>query len=410
MDDDQAEQHHQQDGPERAFWAILAKASNLHTYNPVTALSEERTFRSWLGPRSGVVLVIVLHTLLIRAWGISESFWMLDDQVRDWQLAIGPWRMLPLTGVPSNAGGTTLGPVYYWVLWLIAHTIGVWTDRLPHAGGIGLAIVQSMADGFFFAALWKKTRSGWLALAIALFVASQPSEMALTVAMSKPPLAMAFIKVAIAIVLLQGESIWWTVAGTAAAWLALQSHSTAIFFAAPVILSFTVSPIVDGRWRTAWSRACTSMGVILLLEIPYLLALAGGEGVRPGKAIESVAEAIRRPGTIHIGRTFNEVTNAAGFLLLSPWQPGWFRFFVAGCVLVTAIRFRRDCSLLSVTVIPLLLFLLGFSVYQFPFDAYYAMAVMCPLALTIGFALTAWRPSARFVGVALAIAVLACQP
>src|SRR5262245_23791873 len=102
---------------------------------------------SWLGPRSGAILLLVAYAILIRAWGVSESFWLLGDQVRDWTIASGPWRDLPLGGVPSNAGGTTLGPIYYWVLWLIVRLVGPWTGGLPHAGGIGLAIVQAVADG-----------------------------------------------------------------------------------------------------------------------------------------------------------------------------------------------------------------------------------------------------------------------
>lgn len=43
---------------------------------------------------------------------------MLADQIRDWRIALGAFRDLPLVGTPSTAGGVSLGPVYYWLLWL----------------------------------------------------------------------------------------------------------------------------------------------------------------------------------------------------------------------------------------------------------------------------------------------------
>ncbi len=99
------------------------------------------------------------YLVFLRTRGVSVSFWLLGDQIRDWSVALGSWSDLPLAGTPSVAGGTTLGPVFYWTLWGIRHAVGPWTDNLPHAGSIGLSIIQSFADGVLLAALWKRLGS-----------------------------------------------------------------------------------------------------------------------------------------------------------------------------------------------------------------------------------------------------------
>jgi hypothetical protein len=158
----------------------------------------------WLGARGGVLALVFVYLILIRTRGIADNFWLLGDQIRDWSVALGPWHDLPLSGVPSVAGGTTLGPVYYWTMWVIRHVFGPWTDMLPHAGGIGLSTVQSTADVLLLAALWKKTHSGWLAFAVAVLVATEPFDMSLTAAMWNPELAVALVKVTMALVLIAG--------------------------------------------------------------------------------------------------------------------------------------------------------------------------------------------------------------
>ena len=80
-----------------------------------------------------------------RLSGVSSHFMLLDDQIRDWGVALGPVWDQPLAGAPSMAGGRGLGPVYYWVLWIARVAIGPWVDNLPHAGGIGISLLQGAA-------------------------------------------------------------------------------------------------------------------------------------------------------------------------------------------------------------------------------------------------------------------------
>src|SRR5438105_10467986 len=85
-------------------------------------------------------------TLAVRVWDVQRHFWMLGDQIRDWSIALGPLARLPLVGPPTHVRGYTIGPAFYWILWTIRVTVGPWFHNLPHAGGIGQAILQSAAD------------------------------------------------------------------------------------------------------------------------------------------------------------------------------------------------------------------------------------------------------------------------
>ena len=99
-----------------------------------------------------IALNILLFSYLVwfRTAGLSQTFWIYADQIRDWQIALKPLTDLPLVGPPSLAGGNTAGPVYYWVLWAIARTLGPFMDYLPHAGGVGVAVLQTIGDCAMF--------------------------------------------------------------------------------------------------------------------------------------------------------------------------------------------------------------------------------------------------------------------
>src|SRR5205085_1053972 len=109
--------------------------------------------------RFAIFALIFSFTLVIRVRGISSHFWMLGDQIRDWSIALGPFSTLPLVGPPTHVGGYTIGPAFYWLLWTIRVLVGPWFDNLPHAGGIGQAMLQSAVDALLAAAVWHRTRS-----------------------------------------------------------------------------------------------------------------------------------------------------------------------------------------------------------------------------------------------------------
>jgi hypothetical protein len=61
-----------------------------------------------LGPSTRHALAgfaLLAYVLWLRTHGIAEGFWLRGDQIRDWAIALRDLTDLPLSGVPSTAGG-----------------------------------------------------------------------------------------------------------------------------------------------------------------------------------------------------------------------------------------------------------------------------------------------------------------
>ena len=152
--------------------------------------------------RISIPLLTFALTLFLRVRGISRHFAMLGDQIRDWGIALGPFSELPLVGPATHVGGYTIGPAFYWILWAIRVTVGPWFSNLPHAGGIGQAIVQSAADALLLVAIWRRTGSVWIAVAAIILIATAPHDLALAALVWNPMMGSALAKIATALVLL----------------------------------------------------------------------------------------------------------------------------------------------------------------------------------------------------------------
>jgi hypothetical protein len=371
--------------------------------------------RKWISSSSFVVAALVfVFTVVLRTRHITETFELLGDQVLYWNIALRPWRDLPLGGGPSSVGGTTIGPAFIWTMWGIRHVIGPWTSYLPHAGGIGLSIIQSIADALLALAVWRRFGSLPLALAITLFTATAPEDMSLSASIWNPPLAVAFVKISIACVLAAGTdaSIWWAAGATAAAILAVQCHSSAVFFAAPAIFSLSIREWFAGRRIRLLQTACVSLAMVLLLEAPYLLDLARNRGkqTRPEVVVANVSYTIQHPGTLRPRAASAGVLNAAHAILVRPWTFRWLGAALAACAVVAAFRARRDLPLACITVVPPLAAIVGFSFWQGTYEFYWFMILMPGIALMVGIALTAWKPIAPAITLALLLIVLLAQP
>jgi hypothetical protein len=57
-------------------------------------------------PRVAIALLVFALTLAIRIHGISQHFWLLTDQMRDWAIALRPFSELPLVGPPTPTSMT----------------------------------------------------------------------------------------------------------------------------------------------------------------------------------------------------------------------------------------------------------------------------------------------------------------
>jgi hypothetical protein len=410
-------------------------------------------------------LVVFVYLIFIRTRGISQTFWLLGDQILYWRIALGSWRDLPVGGGPSSVGGTTIGPVFCWVLWGIRHLIGPWVHNLPHAGAIGLSIIQSAADAFFFVAIWRRSASVALALAVTLFVASAPYDMALTATVTNPPLAVALVKTAIACVLFErragragrpgraggadtagvaGGAGWvgpdeanravspdppnlphlphlpdlphlpnlWSLGATATAVLAVQAHSSAVFFAVPLIASFVLRELVKGRWTRALRVGAALAAVILVLEAPFLVdrVMHPDKATSPATVVGNVSYTVAHPSALRPAAAFRAGVQACEFILLRPWTFGWMGSFLVLCATIAVYRARRDLTLICATVVPLVAAVVGYSFWQGAYDHYYYLVLAPGVALMIAWALTAWRPIAPYAAIALAALALLAQP
>src|SRR5690349_13910052 len=153
--------------------------------------------------RIALAILFFVYVFAIRTYDIATTFLMLGEQARDWTIALGGITDLPLVGAPSTAGGRGFGPAYYWVLWIGRLILGPFMDNLPHAGGIIVALLQSIADVWLFVALSRRIH--WaLALALCLLIASAPFDIAISSLIWNPPVCAAFIKMATAMALTIG--------------------------------------------------------------------------------------------------------------------------------------------------------------------------------------------------------------
>lgn len=362
-------------------------------------------------PRLAIAVAFFAYALFIRTYDLTSTFLMLGDQIRDWTIALGSWRDLPLTGPPSVAGGRTLGPIYYWVLWTGRLIVGPFADNLPHAGGLIVSLLQTTADTCLLWVLMARLPIA-LALAASLLAVSAPFDVGLSATIWNPPVAAAIAKFAMALVLTLGKSpAWWRIALTAAvAWLALQAHSTGAFVALPILAALVAMPLVERQWRRAGQVATLAAGTILLLQIPYFVAQvrAPEQSLAPTMVIESFTQA----SSIDVVKSYSAVTNTTGDLLVKQMETWRFHLPTLIVMAVVLVRWRKDIPLLAVSVGCLATAVALFSTWTRPYDSYWFTTLITPMALAYALAVAA-LPRARIVqatGVVLLAVVVWQQP
>jgi hypothetical protein len=361
--------------------------------------------------RVGLVLAFAAYVIFVRTDGITTSFLLLGEQIRDWNLALGSWRDLPLTGTPSGAGGRGWGPSYFWVLWIGRHLVGPFTSNLPHAGGITIALLQAFADTWLLVALMR--RLPWaLALAAALAIATQPFEVGLSAAIWNPPVAAAFAKMAIALMLgLESSASRWRVGATVVvAWLSVQAHASGLFVAVPIFAALLLEPLLKSQWTRATDLLLVVVAIVFVLEIPYGLAMlrSPAEAKGPTIALESASNV----SAFDVPRSFARVTSVAGWLI-SNGNDAWpFWLVTLGTIVVVIWRWPRDAPLLAISVGPIATATMLFSTWTRPYESYWFMTLAPALVITAVFAVAAvpWTRAKSLIGAGLLAAVVLWQP
>lgn len=369
--------------------------------------------------RLAVAAAFFAYVVLIRTHDLANSFLMLGEQARDWTIALGSWRELPLTGAPSTSGGRGLGPAYYWILWLGRHLVGPFTSNLPHAGGIIVALLQSAADTWLLVVLSRRVPIA-LALAVCLVIASAPFDISISGVIWNPPVAAALVKMATALALSLGdEPPRWKVAATAAlAWLAVQAHLSAVMVAAPLLVALVAQPLIKRGWpgrrgfseggRRAGERAALAVAVVLTLQIPSAVSYVRQPEAAVGPT--GALAAIVRARSIDVVKSYSAVVNAAGDLLVHKSDTWKFQIPVLAAAIIVVIRWRTDLMLLAVSVGAILAGTALFATWTRPYDSYWFLTVTTALVLTFGMAVAAipYR-IVRHVAAAACLVVVAVQ-
>jgi hypothetical protein len=362
--------------------------------------------------RYGALLAaLFVYLAYARLHEANETFLLLRDQMRDWRIALGPFSSLPLVGPQSTAGGSSLGPVYYWVLWASRWTIGTWMDNLPQAGAYGIALFHGAADLLLVDSLRRRVDSVWVAVAAVLLVSTGPHELAVSSTIWNPAVSVAFIKLAMALRLRhdRNSSLWWTAATAAAAWCAVQAHSAAVFPAAAIVGSYIVDDLLSGRFRRALQQLRGAAEVIVVLQIPFVIhALTQPGEAIPTRALGGAGELLASGGA-RWQPSLQAFLASAASLLFAPWQ-GWvvWRMLLVVCAIAIVLRYPRDAPLLSVTVAPLCLTVLGLAFWPGNYDAYWYLPVAPCVSTAIALSLGLWRPGVT--GPIMVALIVTAQP
>lgn len=364
--------------------------------------------------RIALASVFFLYVLVMRTHDVARTFLMLGEQTRDWTIALGSLTDLPLTGAPSTAGGRGFGPIYYWLLWIGRVTLGPFMDNLPHAGGVTVALLQSIADVWLLLALSRRVHWG-LALAMCLLIASAPFDIAISSVIWNPPVSAALIKMATAMALtLTPTSPRWHVAIAAMlAWMSVQAHLSGIFVAAPLLVAIALQPTVErlsnGR-RTIVGRGLVIAGVILVLQIPFLMSI-----VREPSAPAGPATAIASLTNPQVFRPWMAYDTATGITGNFVWpMPDAFKYAFPTLLVgaIVAWVYRRELVLLAVSVGGVVTATLLFTTSTRNYDGYWFLTLTTALTLTFGLAIAAIpsKAAVKWIGVALLLVVAWRQP
>ena len=354
-----------------------------------------------------IALLVFVLTLVARVHGVSEDFWLLGDQIRDWAIALRPFSELPLVGPPTHVGGYTIGPAFYWILWTLRVLLGPWFDNLPHAGGIGQAALQSAGDALLLVAIWRRTGSPWIALATIVITSTAAFDLSLGALVWNPPMGAALAKFATAAVLADWhrQSAVRVAVMAAVAWSAVQAYTGAVFVVLGVFAAMLIDPFVRGDRRLSLRNAAVIALAVLLLQLPLLVfQLTKPHDAAMGAVTDSLRRVLSGESAPEILKSLDGYVEAVQIIQFTPGHVPGLGWLLLMCGGIVALRYVKDPALLSVTVLPPLAAIAGYALFLGQLDAYYDLSLMPATVLTFVLAVTA-MPSPR-VAQATAIAVL----
>lgn len=339
-----------------------------------------------------VVVAAAIGAFVLRIWGIQNHFWLLEDQMRDWSIALGSFTSLPLIGPPTHVHGYTIGPAFYWILWLIRVTLGPFFENLPHAGGIGQAALQTAADALLIIAIWRRTSSPWIAFATLVLVVTSGFDLALSALVWNPTMGQMLAKTATALVLLNWHRRSWARLAIVAtiAWASVHAYTGAGFVAGPVLVALAV----DVWWQRGRTAALTALGVIaavvLALQVPYLVHQFNERFADPAMGVVTggIVDILAGRAAPEWAKSVNGYREAVQFIVFAPRQLPYLGLWLIGTGALTVWLFRRDPPLVVLLLLPQAAAILGCAIFLGALDSYYYLPVIPAAVMTLLLPLT----------------------
>ena len=361
-------------------------------------------------------------TLTARVWGINSRFWLLGDQIRDWSIALGPFKDLPLVGPATHVNGYTVGPAFYWILWAIRVAVGPWFENLPHAGGVGQAILQSAADTLLLLGIWRRTGSLWIAVTSIVLLATASYDLSLSALVWNPVVGSTLAKMVTALMLLEWHrgsagsprgSLLRVGLIAALAWSAVHAYTGAIFVAVSVFIALLLDPFMRNDRKAIGQHALIITIAVALLQVPYLIHQFVNRF--SDSAMGAVTDSVRRVFAgegVELAKSIAGYAAAVNYIQILPEHVPAIVWALPIAGVVVAVRYRRDPLLLCMTLVPQLMAVAGYAFFLAALDNYYYLSLMPAAVLTIVLGLTA-VPSprvARAISIALCMGAFALVP
>lgn len=254
-------------------------------------------------------LVAALIVFAVRTSGISSDFWLMNDQIRDWDLIQTSFGSLPVTGTPRSGGGYHVGPAYYHLLWGSRVLLSPFLGNLPHVAGITITALDIASALVLSWAIWGIGAPALVALAGGALLATAPYSAALSRAGWNPAGALALSNFALALYLRRSKR--WSVPQqallTALCWTAVEMHLAA-FPMALCLISLTVIRPAEPK-RIAPRLFATSALMIVMLQLPTLLVGKPDDAGAESSVSLSLTRLLADPSVIFSTRGLNFVAN-----------------------------------------------------------------------------------------------------
>ena len=218
----------------------------------------------------------------------------------------------------------------------------------------------------------------------------------------------ALAKIAMALVLLnwQRGTMFRVALSVAVAWSAVHAYTGAIFVCLSVFAAILAEPIAQWNWSGARRAGAVVVMVVALLQAPYMAHwLSAQFDVRAmGGVSDSVGKILSGAEQPAIANSVASYVDAVHFIEIEPWRVPFVGWVLVACAGIVAVRYRRDPSLLVMTLLPQVAAVAGYSLFVGDLNHYYYLSLMPATMLMFVLAATALPPS-RFVDLA-AVAIL----